>query len=210
VVNSITGGDPVTARFNFYDEFQFNPKFKLFISGNDRPNIEGTNYGTWRRIRLIKFEVKFDEQNGKIKNLQEVLLKELPGILNWLIKGCLRWQKEGLEPPEKAKEATASYETESDLFKLFLDGACGIDKSEETVTSHLYARFVAWCSSEGFKPLGKKVFNGRMEGAGFTKRRKRGQDWWIGVGEKKQQDSDSPEAPDTESLEEESNYQMLL
>ena len=193
VVNRITGGDPLNARFMYADEFQFVPMFKLFIAGNDRPNIQGSNHGTWRRIRLIPFEVRFDEKTGRINNLEQRLLEELPGVLNWAIEGCLLWQQEGLEPPAPVQEATSSYETESNVFQLFLDEACTLDPKQETVTSALYQRFGQWCVSEGHVPIGKFSFGKRMKEKGLKKKRKGGQDKWIGIGEKKDTDTESPE-----------------
>ena len=32
-------------------------------------------------------------------NSSEKLKAEWPGILAWMIEGCLEWQKEGLRPP---------------------------------------------------------------------------------------------------------------
>jgi len=193
LVNAITGGDPLNARFNYGDEFQFVPMFKLFIAGNKRPNIEGTNYGTWRRIRLIPFEVRFDEKNGRINNYEQLLLQELPGILNWAIEGCMLWQKQGLVQPEQIKQATTEYEAESNVLQTFLDEACSIDPNEKTLTSELYKRFVAWCVSEGQTPLGKREFNKRMQETGFQNKRKGGRDWWFGIGEKVLTDSEALE-----------------
>ena len=36
------------------------------------------------------------------------------GILKWEIKGCLKWQKEGLKKPELVIEATDDYKTDVD------------------------------------------------------------------------------------------------
>jgi len=213
VVNRLTGGDPLTAKFLYGDEFQYVPVFKLFIAGNDRPNIEGSNHGTWRRIRLIPFEVRFDEKNGRINNLEQTLFQELPGILNWAVEGCLLWQKEGLDPPALVKQATSSYETESNVFQIFLDETCTLDPNEDTVTSQLYARFVAWCRSEGHEPLKKSTFRDRMKEKGFQKQRKKGQDWWIGIRKRKESDPEPPVdlAPEPfEEEEEEHKYMNLL
>ena len=210
VVNRITGGDPLTAKFLYGDEFQFVPVFKLFIAGNDRPNIEGSNFGTWRRIRMIPFEVRFDEKNGRINNLEEKLLQELPGILNWAIEGCLLWQKEGLDPPATVKQATNTYKKESNVFELFLDEACTLDPNEDTVTSQLYARFVSWCKNEGHTRLGKKLFGERMKEKGFQKERKKGQDWWLGIRQRRETDPEPQEALAPEPFEGEYISENLL
>jgi putative DNA primase/helicase len=61
-----------------------------------------------RRFHLIPFSVTIpaDERDGE---LTEKLKEEWPGILAWLIKGCLEWQREGLRPPRAVLEATEAY-----------------------------------------------------------------------------------------------------
>jgi len=199
-VKRITGGDPMTGKFMYGDEFQFTPMFKLFIAGNERPNIESTNHGTWRRVKLIPFDVRFDEKS-RINNLEEKLVQELQGILNYAIEGCLMWQKEGLKPPVPVTTATSTYKKESDVFQMFLDEACRVDPKEETITSELYKRFLIWCTAEGHTPLGKKLFRERMEENGFQKQRQKGQNWWIGIGQRKESDSEPMEAHAPETLE---------
>jgi putative DNA primase/helicase len=195
VINRITGGDPVTVRFMYGDEFEYFPIYKLFIAGNDKPIIEGLKYGTWRRIRLIHFEVQFKQATGMIKNLEKQLLQELPGILNWAIEGCLNWQREGLEPPPPVKQATDGYRKETDVLKLFLDDTCAVDPKEFISSPMLYQSFVDWCHAEGYSVLGKVTFNRRLKKMGFQKMKKSGQENWYGIGELKETETEtSPEA----------------
>ena len=75
--------------------FEFRPEGKLLISTNKKPQILGRDEGIWRRVRLIPFKFRIPDKM-KIGNMEELLLKELPGILNWAIKGCLLWQTQDL------------------------------------------------------------------------------------------------------------------
>ena len=58
------------------------------------PQINNTDHGIWRRIQAIPFNRTFTAKN-RTKTSAINLLKELPGILNWAIKGCLDWQEQG-------------------------------------------------------------------------------------------------------------------
>jgi len=42
-MKSMTGGDPITARFMRQDYFQFVPEFKLWFAVNDFPSVRGTD-----------------------------------------------------------------------------------------------------------------------------------------------------------------------
>ena len=54
----------------------------------------------------IPFNRTFTAQEQD-KALQSKLMVELPGILNWALKGCLEWQQEGLNPPSVIEEQMA-------------------------------------------------------------------------------------------------------
>ena len=88
LVKQITGGDTVTARHLYQEEFEFAPQFKLFLATNRRPNIEGTDEGIWRRIHLIPFEVTIPADK-RDKTLPDKLQGELEGVLAWAVRGCL-------------------------------------------------------------------------------------------------------------------------
>lgn len=57
LIKQITGGDKVTARFLYAEEFEYTPKFKIWVSTNHKPIIRGTDDGIWRRLVLIPFDV---------------------------------------------------------------------------------------------------------------------------------------------------------
>ena len=75
------------------------------------PEIKGTDEGIWRRIHLIPFDVRI-KPAAQNKNLVRELVMELPGILNWALKGYLAWRKGGLKPPEAIQAASAEYRRE--------------------------------------------------------------------------------------------------
>ena len=99
--------------------FNFVPTFKIFMATNHKPVIKGTDHGIWRRIKLIPFTTRILEEKQD-KNLEEKLMQESSGILNWLIEGAMRWRKEGLRPPRIVINATAEYRAEMDVIGDFL------------------------------------------------------------------------------------------
>lgn len=120
LVKQLTGGDKITARFLFGEEFEFRPSFKMWICTNHKPVIRGTDDGIWRRIVLIPFTMKIP--TDKIdKGLSHKLRKEMPAIVRWAVEGCMMWQKEGLAKPECIIKASEEYRAEMDVLAKFIN-----------------------------------------------------------------------------------------
>ncbi len=111
LIKQMTGSDAISARFLYAEFFDFIPQFKIWIAGNHQPVIRGSDDGIWRRLHLLPFTVTIATEK-RDKNLPAKLRTELPGILNWAIKGCLEWQKSGLQPPQNILTAVAEYKSD--------------------------------------------------------------------------------------------------
>lgn len=175
-IKDMVGGDTITARLLYKAPFNFKPSFKLWIYGNHRPSIYGTDDGIWRRVLEIPFNVTIPEQE-RDPLLPQRLLTELPGILAWAVRGCLDWQAHGLNVPDKVKAATAKYRADMDIVSAFFDECCLINKDDPlkvfVSSSDLYAAFTAWAERNGEvdkdgKPiLSQKAIASRLKERGF-------------------------------------------
>ncbi len=97
-IKQMTGGDPVTARFMRQDFFTFQPAFKLIIVGNHKPFCATL---TMRRgAGSISFPSPADPAVPD-RDLEQKLKAEWPGILRWMIEGCLDWQAQRPDAPAK-------------------------------------------------------------------------------------------------------------
>lgn len=166
LVKSLTGGEKISARFLYAEDFEFTPTFKLWFSFNHKPVIRGTDHAIWRRVRLIPFAVTISD-NEKDDTLLEKLKLELPGILRWAVDGCIAWQREGLKPPDSVLAATAEYRSESDTLGAFLDECCVIDRLAQTSASDLYREFKRWAESGGEYVMSQTAFGRKIDERGF-------------------------------------------
>jgi putative DNA primase/helicase len=171
LVKRLTGGDMITARFMRQEFFQFRGTFKIFLAANHKPGIRGTDDGIWRRIKTIPFLVRIPDSEQD-KDLPEKLKEESEGILAWLVKGCLDWQKNGLGEPEEVKQATSDYRDEMDILGPFLQDCCLLNPMATTRAADLYKAYLAYCESMRDKPVSQTRF-GRLivDRPGIRKRR---------------------------------------
>lgn len=166
-IKALTGGDRISARVMRGDPFEFEPQFKLWISGNHRPVLRNPDPAMRRRLHLVP--LTFVPSVPDI-SLPDALHLELPGILAWAIDGCLAWQREGLNPPRAVQNATDEYFADQDLIGQWIEERCDRESAACTASSTLYADWAMWAGQRGERPRGEKWFSPALQ-RHFAKRR---------------------------------------
>lgn len=157
LIKQLTGGDIVTARKLYGDEFEFKPEFKLWMAANHKPVIRGNDHGIWRRMHIVPFSVQIPKEKID-KTLTDKLLTELDGIFQWALAGLRLYQSEGLELPEMVSAATAEYRMEMDVVARFLE-ECTENSFAGTVrASELYQTFALWAKNNNEYPMSNTKF----------------------------------------------------
>ena len=125
-MKELTGNDKICARALFKEQIEFYPQFKTVLTCNRLPVIPSNDGGTWRRLRVIPWEMKFvenpkEEYERKIdKTLKEKLPKWKSAILSLLIDRYKLYKQRGLVEPEKIKKQSEEYKKRSDLYYEFI------------------------------------------------------------------------------------------
>jgi putative DNA primase/helicase len=161
-IKELTGGDKITARFMRQDFFEFIPAFKLIIVGNHKPELRNVDEAMRRRLHLIPFNVTISPEK-RDKHLGDKLKAEWPGILQWMIEGCLKWQAEGLDPPQSVIAATAEYLQSEDTFATWIEERCELKPSYTDTSANLFASWKAWAELMGEPQMSRKAFGGNLE-----------------------------------------------
>jgi hypothetical protein len=193
LIKDLTGGEPVRARRMREDFWEFPPAHKVILLTNHKPRVRGTDEGIWRRPRLEPFGVCFwnpaDPNNhGKglpeslkqDKRLPDKLRAEYPGILAWLVRGCLDWQRDGLALPDAVRVATQEYREGEDLVAQWLEEGCLTGDSYRAKATPLYESFRRWCEANGEDAPKQKGFGDELTRRGYRRDRSNGI-WYVGV-----------------------------
>lgn len=173
LIKSMTGGDTLVARQVYgKHEIEFTAQFSLVIIGNHKPVIHDMSHGMWRRMCLVPFAAQFSAEQAD-PTLPARLLAELPGILNWALKGVAEWQEHGLKRslPAAVVKANEDYREESDLLGEFLSG-CILQPDAYTPATVLYQAFQMFACEGNEWRMTQRVFNKKMAERGFTKIRR--------------------------------------
>jgi putative DNA primase/helicase len=185
----LTGKDELVGRHP-HDKYptRFQPTHKLFLMTNTQPQAPPNDKAFWWRLHLIPFNISFvnrdpQEANERraILDLDKQVLKEAPGILAWLVRGCLHWQKHGLAPPKEITEATEQYRRNEDLLADFIDECCIKEPGAKEKASLLYARFVDWYHDNIGKSEPSGTWFGKQLGQKYDKWKSEGVVMYRGI-----------------------------
>ena len=180
LIKKITGNDDMTARFLYGEFFNFKPTFKIFMATNHKPVIKGTDYGIWRRIKLIPFTKRISEEQQD-RHLELKLREEASGILNWLLEGTARWKDEKLKAPKAVLFATNEYRGEMDVIGNFINERCVQNKELTIPIKDLYKAYADWCGVNNEHAVSERFFSLRLKEMGFEQGRTAEVRFWVGI-----------------------------
>lgn len=169
-IKRLTGGDPIKARFMMQDFFEYTPQFKLLIAGNHRPSLRNVDEALRRRFHMIPFTVTIPEDQ-RDRELAEKLVPEWPGILLWMIEGCLDWQRVGLDPPAAVRTATNDYLSAEDALNLWIDECCDVGPYEHDTLSALFVSWQKWAERAGEYVGSRKKLAQALQDRGYSQHR---------------------------------------
>ncbi|MFN0602679.1 phage/plasmid primase, P4 family [Facklamia hominis] len=143
IVKQMTGDDKITARHLNAEFFEYKPEFKIWMTTNHKPIIQGTDTGIWRRIVIIPFEYQIPKEKID-KKLTSKLKGELTGILNWCVYGYEAWRENGLMEPDLIAKQRGEYRNEMDIVHRFVDENCALNPNVEEPANDLWKAYHAW------------------------------------------------------------------
>lgn len=174
-MKNITGQDKIEARPLYGEPFQYTPLFKLLLACNHLPSIPSDDGGTWRRIRVIDFMIKFtsNPQGPNEKKSDSKLrdkMKEWGQAFMWLLINVyypMYVENDGLDKlePERVKIATNKYKEDSNAIMEFFNDSLEKDPDSEIVLGEIYESFKVWYigNFNDKKPMKSKKFKEYFE-----------------------------------------------
>jgi len=165
-IKLLTGQDAITARFMHRDDFEFVPELKLTIVGNNQPTLKEVDSAIRRRFIVLPFT-----NPPKVKDplLPEKLRDEWPGILSWLILGCLDWQKNGLIRPAIVDEATSTYFAEQDVFGQWLEDCCEVGDDYVETNDKLWSSWETFAREMNADAGTPRTLSENLQNRGFIR-----------------------------------------
>jgi len=183
-LNRLTGGGEISARDHYKGMTPYWPTHTLWVDGNYKPIVPSQMHGTWRRMKLVPFTIRIPDSKQD-KDLEGKLAEELPGILAWAVRGCMKWQKKGLGIPAAVVDATEQYKRDEDRLGAFLDDRCKIGAEYSEEGGKLHTAYMKWCVRNGVEAMSKNGFAKELTERGFGKAKRHGKRFRTGLRLKK-------------------------
>lgn len=193
LIKQVTGEDMLSARGQYMrKEVDFFPIFKPWMMENHRPDVDGGDWGIWRRLKMILFGVTISDAEAEAfkrihGNVTDRLHDELSGILNWALQGLLLLRSGTVPEPQAVTLATAKYREDSDAIGRFLEDCCVVDADGKTTVQRCSDVYGKWCKDRREDPLSSQRLNKKLEDKGFTRSRSQDVRFWKGFSIKGEQ-----------------------
>jgi putative DNA primase/helicase len=149
-IKEATGGDRLMVNPKYRDAYSFVPQCLILLATNYRPQVRDADHGTWRRIKVIDFDARFDGA-AKDGGLEDRLVEnEASGIVAWAIRGAAEWAAEGLEDTPRMRASVADYKRDSDPLDGFLESVYVLDaEAPGVLAKDVFAEYREWASAQG-------------------------------------------------------------
>lgn len=174
MLKSMTGQDLISARFLHHEFFQFAPRFTPILDTNHPPRPKDTGESIWRRLDIVPWSVMIPTHEQD-RNLSDDLLKELPGLLTWIIQGAKEYLDHGLSTPAKITKTSQALRLSCDDIGRWLENYVVQGTQFRVRCSDLYSSYASWSTDEGNSgSTSKKAFSTYLGSRGFTVRKSNG------------------------------------
>jgi len=167
-IKRLTGGDEITGRHLYGAPIKFQPSHKLWLLTNHLPTVQGDDEGIWRRLVVIPFNVEIPE-GERDKDLAGKLAGEQEGILAWAVRGCVEWQRQGLDTPAIVKNHMDAYRGRQDTLTGWISELIDTGDGHSSPLLPLYNSYKSWCEYASMRPLGQGKFRLQLLAKGYRK-----------------------------------------
>jgi putative DNA primase/helicase len=161
---SITGEDALTIDRKYKDGWTGRLGVRVLILSNELPRLNDASGALASRFIVLVLTKSF--YGHEDRGLTNKLLEELPGILNWAIKGWQRLRERGhFLQPETARDAINTLEDLGSPIGAFLRDTCEVGDGRTVSVDAIYDAWEGWCEGQGQKPGTKAIFGKELHAA---------------------------------------------
>jgi putative DNA primase/helicase len=166
LIKRLTGGEDMAVRDMYLGYIEFSNRAKAHWSGNDKPQLDGSDYAIFRRLLLLHWNVIIPEEDRRdFDVVVGEFMEEASGILNWMIAGaCDYLAGNEMFVAEAIEEDTEEYRLEMDPAGAFFSACLASQMGMSLPFSEIYDAYQRWCAAAGRnEPKSKNSFGRKLK-----------------------------------------------
>ena len=158
---SISGGDPQNVDRKCLPTLTaVSLPIRFTILTNELPRLTDASGAIASRFIILEMTQTFLGKEDK--HLDEKLADELPGILNWAIRGWQRLRERGkFVQPESGDELMQELRNIASPVGMFIGDCCAVGPDRSVDVADIYAAWCDWCKTRGRDHPGTEQTFGR-------------------------------------------------
>jgi P4 family phage/plasmid primase-like protien len=164
LMKEMTGGDKLYSRGLYREGTEWKPQFKMILTCNHLPMVPSDDGGTWRRIRVVRFESRFCESPDPTKpnefpmdpELQTKFEEWKEPFMSLLIEYYKKLMMNKVKEPDEVLECTREYQRRNDIIMDFLDNAVEKHESGFLAITDAFMEFKMFLKEEGVTDRGMR------------------------------------------------------
>jgi putative DNA primase/helicase len=175
LLKDISGGGSIKAEAKNVNPWEYTPRFILHFRTNYLPDIP-SDPSIVRRFHPVKWtatptSVEWNTfRDDSFRSVDDFLLQEAPGILNWILAGTRDYLENGLQMPDDLEKEALAMLKENDPFLIFMSETTAVQENHKLEGRKLHEAYAQWFKNNEFqgKPassrtLYKEIKNGRYK-----------------------------------------------
>lgn len=164
LMKEMTGGDKLYSRGLYREGSEWKPQFKMILTCNHLPIVPSDDGGTWRRIRVVRFESRFCEHPDPNKENEFPINTELSQcfdewkepFMSMLVEYYKKSVTNKIKEPEEVLECTREYQRRNDIIMEFLDSAVEKHETGFLCITDAFMEFKTFLKEEGVTDRGMR------------------------------------------------------
>ena len=164
LLKTISGEDAVDVNRKHRDQQTMRLSVRFVVVCNQLLDLPDPSGALSSRLILFPFRESFIGREDR--TLESRLLAELPGILQWAMRGLRSLREHGrLIQPASGDQARADFARLSSPIRAFIDDRLVCEPGARVTVSDAFTAWQGWCESEGHQSGSSNVFGAKLQSA---------------------------------------------
>lgn len=165
LIKRLSSGEAVQAKILYKDTFTMTDYAKLIFNANSLPTDVEHTHGYFRRFLIVDFDQTISDAEKDPQLASKIIKDELPAVLNWVIEGAQRLQKnKQFSQCKKSEDILEHYKLDSDAVALWLADRNYVPHDYLTkLLKDLYVDFQKYSHESGLKCPSDRTMSKRLK-----------------------------------------------